>query len=117
MGDDNGDSCGIGNDFSSYNASGRYPRTSGRYSETRPLLNNGTNKVSPQDDCLSVVGCFLGLFVGLLALGFLIIGVVYIAKGKTFHFIILFKRQLLFIIRVCGEKSHSNKVLRAGGLF
>ena len=110
MDDDNGDSCGIGNDFSSYNDgeycpindddsysnqggndfssynnggfcpindgssstsnndgvwnSGRYTRTSGRYSETRPLLDNGTDQDS--SSCSSSICCLLvfGILIG-----------------------------------------------------
>ena len=136
MDDDNGDFCGIGRDFSSYNdgeycpinddnsysnqggndfssyndggycpinddnsysnwggndenitinnysssttyndgawSSGRYTRTSGRYSETRPLLNNGTDQDSSQSTGSSSCGCFLVLIIligGALILG------------------------------------------------
>ena len=147
MDDDNGDSCGIDNDFSSYNdggycpindddsysnqggndfssyndggfcpinddnsysnqggndenitinnfssstsyndgvwSSGRYTRTSGRYSETRPLLNNGTNQDSSQSTCSSSIGC-------LLVLGILIGGALILAntKGKTSFYLL-----------------------------
>ena len=78
------------NNFSSstsYNdgvwSSGRYSRTSGRYSETRPLLNNGTDQDSSQSTCSSSIGC-------LLVLGILIGGALILAntKGKTSFYLL-----------------------------
>ena len=62
----------------------RYPRTSERYSETRPLLNNGTNEDSPQNNCLCVIG-------SLLVLGIVLGGAFFLfsAIGETNYFISL----------------------------
>ena len=62
----------------------RYPRTSERYSETRPLLHNGTNEDSPQNNCLCVIGSFLVLGVVLGGAFFL-----FSAIGETNCFISL----------------------------
>ena len=62
----------------------RYPRTSERYSETRPLLSNGTNEDSPQNNCLCVIG-------SLLVLGIVLGGAFFLfsAIGETNCFISL----------------------------
>ena len=68
----------------------RYPRASERYSEryseTRPLLNNGTNEDSPQNNCLCIIG-------SLLVLGIVLGGAFFLfsATGETNCFISLFQ--------------------------